>query len=216
MKRTELQVALICLLWAMAAPSTCGQDRVVRQEAATRTLVLADSRGHEIDLDFVDYQRALASETLCPDTVVLDGVRIATGHSEASLVRKLGAASRVAEAPHRRSREESVRYFRELMMEHPNTMHFYALLTCQESEGWFKVIEWDSSPVGKLRAHLIADSSAGPYRVQLLHVVLPPVDTSAVRFLPGTPMRLERDVPPRLTWNVSTNTIAVKQGEGGS
>lgn len=179
------------------------------QDPATGKLVMADAGGQRIDLEFVDYRRALASETVCPDVVFLDGSRIATGHNEASLIRKLGEPSRIVEPSHQRSREQSVAYFRELMLRHPNTMHYYALLPLQGSEGWFRVVEWDSTSVGIVRAYLIADSAVGPFRIQLLHVVLPPTDIAYVRYVPGQERLLERQAPPKLTWDVSTNTVTV-------
>ena len=202
-------VASAALLCTVVAPFSYGQEApIALPDPATGKLIMADARGQRIDVESVDYRQALASETLCPAVVILDGSRIAPGHNEASVIRKLGAPSRVPEPAHRRSREENVQYFRELMFKHPNTMHYYALLPLQESEGWFKLVEWDSTPVGTIRAYLKADSASGPFLVQLLHVVLPPINPADVRSVPGQEMLLERQAPPGLTWNVSTNTIS--------
>jgi hypothetical protein len=183
------------------------------QDPATGKLVMTDVSGQRIDVDFVDYKRALALETLCPGLIVLEASRIATGHSEASLIRKLGTPSRVLEPNHSRSRDESLAYYRRLMLAHPNTMHYYALRSLQESagRGWFKVVEWESTRVGKLRAYLDADTKRGPFRIQLLHIVLPPAKADAVGFIPGQSMVLERRTAPTLRWDVGTNAISVVQ-----
>jgi len=118
------------------------------------------------------------------------------------------------EASHQRSKEESLQYYRKLMLAYPNTMHYYVLLSLQEAaaSGWFKVLEWDSTPVGKIRAYLVADTEHDQFRIELLHVELPPANTAAIRFVPGSYMVLERQSPPTVVWNAGLNTLSVVRG----
>jgi hypothetical protein len=159
----------------------------------------------------VDYRRALASETLAPDRVTVNGQAVSTALSEAALVKRLGSEYRVHEGWTARDAERQCQYLDSLARAHSNPMHYYILVDRlhERLSGSFRICEWTVRGVGRLRAFLHRPNESATARVWLLHLVMSPVPETSVAYTRSGSLHVVRRGPPKVEWDTARNRVVI-------
>ena len=165
----------------------------------------------------LDYRQALATETLLPQRVIVDGRTVSTGLSEAALERSLGTRYRVIEDWAARDAEQQCACLRSVGLSNSNSMYHYILedRNVRRLSGSFRVCGWEIPGVGELRAFLHKPADSAVAHAYLLQLAMTPVAESTVSYARGSALRLIRSGPPRVEWDIPRNRVMIGKAIGG-
>src|SRR5262245_37920782 len=171
------QPCLLACFGLLALTFTWGQPTV---SAEPETLCWRD---YPIPTASVNYEEALASQTLVPERILVHGKVLKPGMTESNLNAILGLTSTVVEDWRRRTDQEQCEYLLEVLRKHPNSMHLYKLgeLKWKKMSGLFRVSEWQLPDVGTLRAFFYKPSAFETDTSYLYHLTLLPTPLDKVQ-----------------------------------
>jgi hypothetical protein len=166
---------------------------------------------YPVTLAALSYEKAFASDTLAPGSLVVKGRLVNTGGSEKAIATILGARPDSSSEWVSRTSDQQCEYLVGLLGEHPNPMHFYKLgdLNDRKMSGQFRVSEWKLEGVGTLRAYFHKASDSSPEQSYLYHLALVRVGSDEVHRKQGGGYVLFRNGPPRIEWDVDRNRIVI-------
>lgn len=169
------------------------------------------SKDYPIPTTSVNHERALASETLIPDQISLNGKILRLGVTEEKLSRAIGANSVMIENPVERTDAQQCDYLLQLLRDHPNSMYLYRIkkMQLQHMSGIFRVTEWTLTGIGKLRAFLHSPSEGATGKSYLFLLTLNSTSIRDVKRQPGSDYVLVRPSAGQISWNVQTNSITI-------
>jgi hypothetical protein len=184
---------------------------------ASRSSDASCRRDYPIPTQSVDYEKALASETLAPDRINVNGKVVRVGATEMYLIGALGTSSTVVEDWMQRTAPQQCEYVLDLLRNHPNSMHLYKLkkLQLDMMSGLFRVSEWELSGIGRLRAFFHKSPATNAEASYLYYLTLIPTAPGNVERSRGPGYVLTRKGAPIVKWDVRTNVVSiVHPGEG--
>jgi hypothetical protein len=166
----------------------------------------------------VNYEKALASETLVPDRISVNGKVVNLGITENNLNSILGLTSTVVEDWRHRTDQQQCEHLLELLHKHPDSMHLYKLgqLKWKKMSGLFRVSEWQIPDAGTLRAFFYKPSADKSETSYLYHLTLLPTSLDKIQRKKGKGYLLIRIGASKIEWDVQTNRISIsRRAEGG-